>query len=78
MFHISMEVALGLVKIDDALHEEVRRASAVMCRSINAQAEFWMKIGRLAEANPTLSFNEIICNQMASAQMAERDDRAAA
>ena len=41
---------MGLVKIDDELHEQARTASAVMCRSINAQAEFWMKIGRLAEA----------------------------
>lgn len=40
---------MGIVKIDDELHEEARRASTVMCRSINAQAEFWMKIGMLAE-----------------------------
>ena len=59
---------MGLVKIDDALHEEARRASTVMCRSINAQAEFWMKIGMLAEANPTLSFNEIVKLQRQSAQ----------
>lgn len=51
---------MGIVKIDGALHEEARKASAVMCRSINAQAEFWMKIGMLAETNPTLSFNEIV------------------
>lgn len=59
---------MGLVKIDDALHEEARRASAVMCRSINAQAEFWMKIGMLAEANPTLSFNDIVTAQLVAAQ----------
>lgn len=69
---------MGIVKIDDALHEEVRRASAVMCRSINAQAEFWMKIGRLAEANPSLSFNEIIANQLASVQVPDHEERAAA
>ena len=56
---------MGLVKIDEELHEQVRLASAVMCRSINAQAEFWMKIGRLAEANPTLSFNDIVKEQLA-------------
>ncbi len=55
---------MGIVKIDDELHEDVRKASAVMCRSINAQAEFWMKIGKLAEANPTLSFNEIVKMQL--------------
>ncbi|OJY64282.1 MAG: hypothetical protein BGP16_00415 [Sphingobium sp. 66-54] len=54
---------MGIVKIADELHEEARRASAVMCRSINAQAEFWMKIGMLAEANPALSFNEIMKQQ---------------
>lgn len=58
---------MGIVKIDDDLHEEARRASAVMCRSINAQAEFWMKIGMLAEANPTLSFNDIVQMQFARA-----------
>lgn len=61
---------MGLVKIDDDLHEQVRRASAVMCRSINAQAEFWMKMGMLGEANPTLSFNEIVKAQMEAAEAA--------
>ena len=60
---------MGLVKIDDSLHEEARRASTVMCRSINAQAEYWMKIGMLAEANPTLSYNEILKIQLASAEV---------
>jgi hypothetical protein len=59
---------MGIVKIDDHLHTEVRRASAVMCRSINAQAEFWMKIGMLAEANPTLSFTDIVRQQLAVAE----------
>jgi len=59
---------MGIVKIDDDLHEAVRRASTVMCRSINAQAEFWMRIGQLAEANPTLSFNAIVADRLAEAQ----------
>ena len=63
---------MGIVKIDEELHEEVRKASAVMCRSINAQAEFWMKIGRLAEANPTLSFTDIMREQL---RLAEVDTR---
>lgn len=62
---------MGIVKIDDLLHEEARRVSAVMCRSINAQAEFWMKVGMLAEANPTLSFNEIVARERASAPTAQ-------
>ncbi|EWH09204.1 hypothetical protein DS2_13624 [Catenovulum agarivorans DS-2] len=51
---------MGIVKISDELHEEVRKNSAVMERSINSQAEFWMKIGRMAEQNPTLTYEQII------------------
>ena len=36
------------------MHEQLRLASAAMDRSINAQAEFWIKIGLLAELNPHL------------------------
>ncbi|WP_028966600.1 ParD-like family protein [Sphingomonas phyllosphaerae] len=61
---------MGIVKIDDQLHEEARRASTVMCRSINAQAQFWIKIGMLAEANPTLSFNEIVARERAAVPIA--------
>lgn len=62
---------MGIVKIDGELHEEARRASTIMCRSINAQAEFWMKIGMLAEANPALSFNDIVKMQFEAAQVCE-------
>lgn len=60
---------MGIVKIADELHEDVRRASGAMCRSINAQAEFWMKVGMLAEANPTLSYNELIAMQLERAEV---------
>ena len=60
---------MGLVKIDDDLHEAARRTSTIMCRSINAQAEYWMKVGMLAEANPTLSFNDIVKSQLAAAKL---------
>ncbi|EIL88711.1 ParD-like family protein [Rhodanobacter glycinis] len=69
IFQLSAEHSMGIVKIEDELHEDARRASTVMCRSINAQAEFWMKVGMLAEANPTLSFNDIVKMQLESAQM---------
>lgn len=55
---------MGIIKISDQLHDEVRNSSQVMSRSINAQAEFWIKIGRLAEQNPTLTFAEIIAMEM--------------
>ncbi|MGO1161342.1 ParD-like family protein [Brucella pseudogrignonensis] len=60
---------MGIVKISDELHEELRKASDVMCRSINAQAEYWMKIGMLAQANPELSFNEIVQMQLRAAHV---------
>lgn len=55
---------MGIVKISDELHEEVRKTCTVMGRSMNSQAEFWLKIGRLAEQNPTLNFEEIIAREM--------------
>ncbi|MGI3129029.1 ParD-like family protein [Halopseudomonas pachastrellae] len=63
---------MGIVKINDELHEEVRKASSVMVRSINAQAEFWMKVGMLAEANPTLSFTDIMREQLRHADVDTR------
>ena len=60
---------MGIVKIGDDLHEELRKSSSVMCRSINAQAEFWMKVGMLAEANPTLPFTEIMAQRLKNADV---------
>lgn len=56
---------MGIVKISDPMHEEVRKSSKVMSRSINLQAEFWLKVGMLAERNPTLTFSEIIDMELA-------------
>ena len=55
---------MGIVKISDQLHEEVRKNSVLMERSINSQAEFWMKIGRLAEQNPSLTYEQILEQEM--------------
>lgn len=55
---------MGIVNIDDDLHDQVRRASTVSYRSINAQAAFWIKVGMLCETNPTLGFTEIIRREM--------------
>lgn len=51
---------MGIVNIEDELHEQLRRASKASCRSINAQAAFWIRIGMLGELNPGLSFQELI------------------
>ena len=62
---------MGIIKISDDVHDDVRRASQVMSCSINAQAEFWIKIGRLAERNPTMSFSEIIQMELDKADALE-------
>jgi len=61
---------MGIVKISEELHEEVRKNSKVMERSINSQAEFWLKIGRLAELNPTLTYEQILEREMRSQNVA--------
>lgn len=61
---------MGIVNIDDDLHDQVRKASAVSCRSINAQAAWWIRIGKLCELNPTLTFNEIVQRELAAAGVA--------
>lgn len=64
---------MGIVKISDILHEEIRKSSNVMSRSINSQAEFWIKKGMLAELNPTLTFNEIIQQQLKKENFSLKD-----
>lgn len=61
---------MGIVNIDDDLHDQLRRATKVSCRSINGQAAFWIRIGMLCETNPTLSFNEIMKRELGSAGVA--------
>ena len=61
---------MGIVNIEDELHEQLRLASKVTCRSINAQAAFWIKIGILCETNPTLSFSEIMRRELNAAGVA--------
>lgn len=62
-----MENGVGIVNIEDDLHNQIRKASAVSCRSINAQAAFWIKVGMLCEMNPTMSFNEIMTRELRGA-----------
>ncbi len=50
---------MGLVKISEQMHANIRSASAALSRSINAQAEHWMRVGMLAELNPGLDYSDI-------------------
>lgn len=50
---------MGIVKISELMHENLRVVSSAMSRSINAQAEHWMKIGMLSELHPYLDHHDI-------------------
>ena len=68
---------MGIVNIDDELHDQMRKASVVSCRSINAQAAFWIRIGMLCEMNPTVSFNDIVAREMRAAGVTPQKIKAA-
>lgn len=69
---------MGIVNIDDALHDQLRKASTVSLRSINAQATFWIKVGMLCEMNPTQSFNDIVAGELRAAGMEPQGIKVAA
>lgn len=50
---------MGIVKISEQMHENLRLTSGALSRSINAQAEHWLRVGMLAELNPNLHYGEI-------------------
>lgn len=58
---------MGIVNIEDELHEQLRRASKVSCRSINAQAAFWIRIGMLGELNPGMTFQDLAARELRAA-----------
>ncbi len=60
---------MGIVKISEQMHESLRVASNALSRSINAQAEHWMRIGMLAEIYPDLDHRDI-CQLLIRAEQA--------
>jgi len=50
---------MGIVKISEDMHENLRISSTALSRSINAQVEHWMRIGMLAELYPDLDHHAI-------------------
>jgi hypothetical protein len=59
---------MGIVKISDELHEAAKLMAKAMSRSINSQSEYWMRIGKLIEENPSITYPEaikILVNQAA-------------
>ncbi len=66
---------MGIVKISDLMHENLRVAGTALSRSINAQAEHWMRIGMLAELHPALCHGEL-CQLIVRNRMEGGDDQA--
>ncbi|MHC8286112.1 ParD-like family protein [Pseudomonas sp. XS1P51] len=60
---------MGIVKISEGMHENLRVASNALSRSINAQAEHWMRIGMLTELHPNLDHSDI-CRLLIRAEQA--------
>lgn len=60
---------MGIVKISDLMHENLRVAGNALSRSINAQAEHWMRVGMLTEMHPDLDYREI-CQLLIRAELA--------
>lgn len=59
---------MGIVKISEQMHEKLRHTSGALSRSINSQAEHWLRVGMLAELNPSLNYTEICQILIASAR----------
>ena len=47
------------VNLSDSLVEEAKKYANVYHRSLGQQIEHWLKIGKIAEENPDLSYNFI-------------------
>jgi hypothetical protein len=60
---------VGIVKISDLMHENLRVAGTALSRSINAQAEHWMRVGMLAELHPQLDHRDI-CQLLVQTELA--------
>ncbi len=69
---------MGIVKISEQMHENLRVASSALSRSINSQAEHWMRIGMLIEANPGLTYAQVLRQLMDEARESDRREQGAA
>lgn len=64
---------MGIVKISDDLHEATKLMAKAMSRSINSQAEHWMRIGKIIEENPTITYPDVLKLLITQAQSREID-----
>lgn len=50
---------MSIVKISEEFHAIARTRAKAMHRSINMQVEHWIRIGKLVEENPDLTYRDI-------------------
>ena len=73
----TLDTTVGIVKISEQMHEKLRYSSSALSRSINSQAEHWLRVGMLAELNPALNYSEI-CQMLLQSAREEADLETAA
>lgn len=66
-FHMNRQ-KMGIVKITEQMHTNLRLTSGAMSRSINSQADHWLRVGMMAERNPGLCYNDI-CQKLIEAEL---------
>jgi hypothetical protein len=65
---------MGIVKISEELHDATKLMAKAMSRSINSQAEYWMRIGKLIEENPSITYAEVLKILVNQAALETHDD----
>jgi hypothetical protein len=51
---------MGIIKISEQMHENLRLTSGALSRSMNAQAEHWLRVGMLSERQaPSASLRSV-------------------
>lgn len=59
------------VKLSDELVSEAKKFGSIYSRSTPKQIEYWVKIGKIAEENPDLSYHFI--KELLLAQVEEKE-----
>lgn len=64
---------MGIVKISDQLHEMAKQRATALNRSINAQAEHWMRIGKMIEENQEMTYRDVWQRLLREAETAQSE-----
>ena len=65
---------MGIVKISDELHDAAKIMAKAMSRSVNSQAEYWLRIGKVIEENPSFTYTDAIHFLVNQATLETHDD----